>query len=355
MNYQRLIFTYSLLAFVLTATGFSHVHAQNKPIKRMGAVTTVSFDDGWRFARFGLQPDGTRKEEPSGLEAVGVNDHMWQKLDLPHDWAITGPFRIELEGSTGKLPWKGIGWYRKHFTVPATDAGKQIFVDFDGAMANAKIWLNGKYVGTWPYGYTSFRMDLTPFIQPGKENVLAVRLDTENWDSRWYPGAGIYRHVWLVKTNAVHVDHWGTYITTPQITEKNAVVNIAVTVSNQSKKTTKAIVRTTLFELNAANQPTTKVAVIKDAVVDLNTSENKIVEAKTNISNPKRWNVETPNRYVAQTNIIVNGKIIDTYNTPFGIRTIEFTARNGFLLNGKRVEIKGTCNHHDLGALGAAL
>ena len=113
----------------------------------MGEVNTVSFDEGWLFARYGLQPDGTRKEEPSGLEAASFNDAAWQKLKLPHDWAITGPFRIELDGSTGKLPWKGIGWYRKHFTVPATDAGKQIFVDFDGAMANAKIWLNGKYVG----------------------------------------------------------------------------------------------------------------------------------------------------------------------------------------------------------------
>jgi beta-galactosidase len=354
MSYQRLLFIYSLLIGLVAATGPHPGYAQSKPIKRMGSVNTTSFDDGWLFARYGLQADGTRKEEPSGLEAVSMNDAKWQKLDLPHDWAITGPFRIELEGATGKLPWKGIGWYRKHFTVPVTDAGKHIFVDFDGAMANAKIWLNGKYVGTWPYGYTSFRMDLTPFIQPGKENILAVRLDTENWDSRWYPGAGIYRHVWLVKTNAVHVDHWGTYITTPQITNKDAAVNIAVTVSNQSKKNTKAIIHTTLFELNAANQPTTKVAVIRDAVVDLNAGENKIVETKTTIINPKRWSIESPNRYVAQTQIIVNGKTIDTYNTPFGVRTIEFTARNGFLLNGKRVEIKGTCNHHDLGALGAA-
>lgn len=354
MNYQRFLFTYSLLIFLVAATGPNSMYAQSNPIKRMGSVNTISFDDGWLFARYGLQADGTRKEEPSGLEAVPVNDSKWQKLDLPHDWAITGPFRIELEGATGKLPWKGIGWYRKHFTVPATDVGKQIFVDFDGAMANAKIWLNGKYIGTWPYGYTSFRMDLTPFIQPGKENVLAVRLDTENWDSRWYPGAGIYRHVWLVKTNPVHVDHWGTYITTPQITDKDAVVNIAVTVRNQSKKPVKAIVRTVLFEMDAANKPTTKVAVIKDAAIVLNAGENKIAESKVSISNPKRWNIESPNRYVAQTNILVNGKIIDTYHTPFGIRTIEFTARNGFLLNGKRVEIKGTCNHHDLGALGAA-
>ncbi|MES2775063.1 MAG: beta-galactosidase GalB [Bacteroidota bacterium] len=354
MNYQRLLLRCLLLTLMITQEGFSNVHAQSKPIQRMGSLNTVSFDDGWLFARYGLQPDGTRQEEPSGLEATGINDAAWQKLDLPHDWAITGPFRIELEGATGKLPWKGIGWYRKHFTLPASDAGKQIFVDFDGAMANAKVWLNGKYVGAWPYGYNSFRVDLTSFIQPGKENLLAVRLDTETWDSRWYPGAGIYRHVWLVKTNALHVDHWGTYITTPQVTDKNAVVNIAVTVCNQSKKTMKAIMRTFLFELDAANKPAKKVAVIKDAAIALNAGENIVAESQTNITHPKRWDIAAPNRYVAQTNIIVDGKIIDTYNTPFGIRTIEFTARNGFLLNGRRVEIQGTCNHHDLGALGAA-
>jgi beta-galactosidase len=355
MNCKGFFFRTTLLALILGTTGFRQVVAQSRSITRMGSLNTVSFDQGWSFARYGLQPDGTRKVEPEAMETPAYHDAAWQKLQLPHDWAITGPFRIELEGSTGKLPWKGIGWYRKHFNVPLTDAGKQIFVDFDGAMANAKIWLNGKYVGTWPYGYTSFRMDLTPYIQAGKENVLAVRLDTENWDSRWYPGAGIYRHVWLVKTNAVHVDHWGTYITTPEITDKKAAVNIAVTVSNQSKKTVNAIVRTTLFELDATNKPNTKVAVMKDAVITINAGENTVAESRVNVSNPKRWNIETPNRYVAQTNIIVNGKIIDTYHTPFGIRTIEFTARNGFLLNGKRLEIQGTCNHHDLGALGAAI
>ena len=354
MNFNRLCFICSLLILIISATGFNNVYSQNKPIKRMGEVNTVSFDEGWLFSRYGLQPDGTRKEEPSGLEAASFNDAAWQQLKLPHDWAITGPFRIELDGSTGKLPWKAIGWYRKHFTVPATDAGKQIFIDFDGAMANAKIWLNGKYVGEWPYGYSSFRMDLTPFIQPGKENILAVRLDTENWDSRWYPGAGIYRHVWLVKTNAVHVDHWGTYIITPQITDKNAEVNIAVTVSNQSNKTVNAIVRTALFELDADNKPTTKVAVMKESVIDINAGEKKVAESHASVVNPKHWDIDNPNRYVAQTTITVNGKIIDTYYTPFGIRTLEFTARNGFLLNHKRVEIKGTCNHHDLGALGAA-
>ncbi|KIC92632.1 beta-galactosidase GalB [Flavihumibacter solisilvae] len=354
MHFNKFHSACSLLILAFITTVSSNVFSQSHPIKRMGSLNTVSFDDAWLFARFGLQADGTRKEEPAGLESGSFNDAAWQKLSLPHDWAITGPFRIELDGGTGKLPWKGIGWYRKHFTIPAADANKKIFIDFDGAMANAKIWLNGRYVGTWPYGYTSFRMDLSPYIQPGKENVLAVRLDTEQWDSRWYPGAGIYRHVWLVKTDPVHVDHWGTYITTPRITEASADVNIAVTVRNHSKKDARATVRTELYELDAANKPTVKVAEMKATVTDLRAGEQKVIESQSTVNHPKRWDIETPNRYVAKTTISIGGRVIDTYHTPFGIRTLEFTARNGFLLNGKRVQIKGTCNHHDLGALGAA-
>ncbi|WP_414000328.1 beta-galactosidase GalB [Flavobacterium sp. W1B] len=330
--------------------------AQNSAsIERMGAVDTQSFDQGWLFSRYGLQPDGTRIEEPKNLESANQNDASWQKLDLPHDWAISGPFRSDITGETGKLPWRGIGWYRKHFNVPAADKGKQIFVDFDGAMANAKIWLNGQYVGTWPYGYSSFRMDLTPYIKPGQENIIAVRLDTENWDSRWYPGAGIYRHVWLVKTNPVHVGHWGTYITTPEVTNKKATVKLAVTVDNQSGKKVNALVQTSFFELDKNNKPKKKVTTTKAVLVEVNPNSNAVTETQTLVVNPKLWDIVSPNRYVAQTTISINGKVVDSYNTPFGIRTIEFSVSKGFLLNGKKVVINGTCNHHDLGALGAAI
>lgn len=343
------------IAFIVMAmlSSFSLL-AQQKPIIRMGAANTQSFDENWLFSRYGLQPDGSRKEEPKDIERIDYNDAAWQKLDLPHDWAISGPFRSDLTGETGKLPWKGIGWYRKYFTIDAADAAKQIFVDFDGAMAYAKIWLNGNYVGTWPYGYNSFRMDLTPYIKVGQKNVLAVRLDTEKWDSRWYPGGGIYRHVWLVKTNPVHVGHWGTYITTPKITDKSALIKLIVNVNNANKKDVKALVKTELFELESNNKPTSKVATMPDSVIEVNANGNAKLETQTIIPNPKKWGIETPNRYLAKTTISINGNVVDTYNTPFGIRTIEFTARNGFLLNGKRVQIKGTCNHHDLGALGAA-
>lgn len=324
-------------------------------IVRMGAADVLSFDQGWLFKRVGLQADGTSIAEPEGLQNSGTDDALWRKLDLPHDWAIEGPFRIELEGGTGKLPFKGIGWYRKHFTVPAEDQGKRIFIDFDGAMANAEIWLNGSYVGTWPYGYNSFRKDLTPFLRFGKENLLAVRLNTEKWDSRWYPGAGIYRHVWLVRTEPIHVGHWGTYITTPEVSKEIAKVQMEVTVDNQSKQTVEATVRTDIFELNVDNKPGKKVATVEKTGVKVGAEKSAETTLQWTLKNPKRWDILSPNRYVAQTSVIVSGQVTDVYNTPFGVRTIEFTADRGFLLNGRRVEIQGTCNHHDLGALGAAI
>ena len=173
-------------------------------IVRLGTTERVDFDRDWRFARFGLQADGSRLPEPDSLEAYEVDDTGWRKLDVPHDWAIEGPFRIDLDGYTGKLPWQGIGWYRKHFEVSAKDKKKRFYLDFDGAMANAEVWLNGKRVGERPFGYSSFRVDLTPYVLYGTDNVVAVRLDTEKFGSRWYPGAGIYRHVRLVKTEPVH-------------------------------------------------------------------------------------------------------------------------------------------------------
>ena len=181
--------------------------------------TIENFDFDWLFARYGLQPDGSRVEEPASVEQVMFDDWDWKRLDLPHDWAIEGPVRPDLEGFTGKLPWRGIGWYRKHFKVDKKDKDRRFYLDFDGAMAHAEDWLNGKKVGGHPYGYTSFRVDLTPEIVYGGENVIAVRLNTEKIGSRWYPGAGIYRHVRLVKTSQTHVDHWGVFVTTPRISD----------------------------------------------------------------------------------------------------------------------------------------
>jgi len=353
MNSCTLSFLKKRLVLLALATGSAcAAHAADPAAPR----SREPFDSGWRFARFGEQADGTTRDEPADPQAAGFDDSGWRKLDVPHDWGIEGPFRMELAGETGKLPWKGIGWYRKHFVLPASDKGRQVFVDFDGAMANAKVWCNGRYAGTWPYGYSSFRIDLTPFLKFGGDNVLAVRLDTENWDSRWYPGAGIYRHVWLVKTAPVHVGHWGTYVTTPEVADDAAKVRVAVTVDNQSAGPVETTVTTEIFEPGPDGSPGTKsVAKADSPAGTIVPGGSKVFTQEATVAKPKRWDLATPQRYLARTTVRAGGKVVDSYETPFGIRTLEFTARDGFLLNGKRVPIQGTCNHHDLGALGAAL
>ena len=168
-------------------------------VRLPGAVeagSRVSFNAGWRFARFAEQADGSKVAEPKELEMPGFDDKEWRQVDLPHDWGIEGPFKIELPGETGKLPWFGIGWYRKVFPVPAVAKGKRIFLDFDGAMSDSTVFLNGGKVGEWPYGYSSYRVELTERVQFGADNVVAVRLDNKPHSSRWYPGGGIYRNTW---------------------------------------------------------------------------------------------------------------------------------------------------------------
>jgi len=317
--------------------------------------TRESFNQDWRFERFGPMPDGSTRPEPgSDVTGVTYNDTAWRKLDVPHDWGIEGPFRDELDSGSGKLPWKAIGWYRKYFTVPATDQGKRIFIDFDGAMANAKVWLNGQYVGTWPYGYNSFRLDLTPFVKYGEKNVLAVQLDTIHWGSRWYPGAGIYRNVWLVKTAPVHIGHWGISVTTPTVTDASAEAKLAVTVDNQSGQASKIFVEAHIFEAGPDGRAGKKVAATSVIEKQIAAGGADTLDLGATIANPKRWDITSPNRYVARVIVKVGGKTVDVVDQLFGFRTIECTPRDGFKLNGRRVDFYGTCNHHDLGPLGAA-
>jgi beta-galactosidase len=175
----------TLIAIIITLS------AGESTIGQVSPRSSESFNQGWKFVKY-FDEAVTSDSEPENLQLPSINDNNWRSLDLPHDWAIEGPFSDTLENNTGLLPWKGIGWYRKHFVVSDTDKDKRIYITFDGAMVNAKVWLNGRNVGEWPYGYTSFQLDLTPYIITGKENIIAVRLDTKNWDSRWYPGAGLF-------------------------------------------------------------------------------------------------------------------------------------------------------------------
>jgi beta-galactosidase len=316
--------------------------------------TRQSFNPDWRFARFGPQADGSSLPEPGSPADTAFDDSTWRRLDVPHDWAIEGPFRDDLPGNTGKLPWKAIGWYRKHFQAPAEDKGKRIFVDFDGALANAKVWLNGQYVGTWPYGYQSFRLELTDKISFGAENVLAVRLDTVQWGSRWYPGAGIYRNVWLVKTDPVHVAHWGVNVTTPVATAEKGQASVAATIENQGPRDATVKVTSAILEMNPDGTAGKEVASADAGATEVAAGATKVVSPTITVSRPRLWDLDSPNLYIARTTVSSGGAIVDVYDQPFGFRTFEFTARDGLHLNGRRVEVRGTCNHHDLGPLGAA-
>ncbi len=319
-------------------------------------------DPARRFKR----PDGN----PADLMDYVLPDYddsSWRLLDLPHDYAIEGPFTSEVGGSMGRLPSPGVAWYRKRLDIPAGDAGKSILLDIDGAMSYSSVWCNGRFVGGWPFGYASYRLDLTPYIKFGDNNVLAIRLDNPvpedtNWQSgssRWYPGAGIYRNVWLVKTAPVHVGQWGTFITTPEISDKSARVNIAITLDNDSSQDADLSVSTHIFEIDGQDQKTGgAVASMEPVAVKVEAGRRAVIETGTNIASPKLWGTglhREPNRYVAVTTVRQNGDTVDVYETPFGIRTLKFDPERGFFLNGEPIEIKGVNNHHDLGALGAAV
>jgi beta-galactosidase len=299
-----------------------------------------------------------KNEQISGGQSpktADFDDSSWRAQPVPHDWGIEGPFREDLDNNTGKLPWQGIGWYRKHFKVDAADQGKRFFIDFDGAMANATVWVNGEHIGGWPYGYNPFRLEMTRFLRFGADNVIAVRLDTVNWGSRWYPGAGLYRNVWLVKTSPVHVAQWGVYITTPKIEASQAEAQLEVTVDNQSEAKVGATVAVSILEMEANGHPGKEVAHTEPQPLALDAKSTAAGKLSVSVPNPRLWDIATPTQYVARVSVKVDGKEVDQYDQPFGFRSIEFTARDGFKLNGHRVQLQGTCNHHDLGSLGAAV
>lgn len=301
-----------------------------------------------------VRPEGEPAADLSFAQRA-YDDSSWRQLNLPHDWGIEGPFKQEYPGETGKLPWWGVAWYRKHLDIPASDKGRNIYLDVDGAMSYATVWINGKCAGGWPYGYASWRVDLTPYVDFGGENVVAIRLDNPPNSSRWYPGGGIYRNVWLVKSGPVRVAHWGTYITTPLVAATNATVRVKNTIENSTSNDVELAVETKLYPLTADGGRGKEPVAARSATVKVPAGGSTAVTNEMSVANPKLWNIEQPNLYVAVTTLSQDGKVVDEVENNFGIRTIEFTATDGFLLNGKRVPIQGVCDHHDLGALGAAI
>ena len=344
-----IIAVFLISASVIWNTG--SIQAQNSPRSR------ESFNQNWKFVKyFNASTDvATTDKEPEGLQLPSVNDNTWRTLDLPHDWAIEGPFSDTLENNTGLLPWKGIGWYRKHFSVDESDKGRRIYIDFDGAMAYSEIWLNGKHVGGWPYGYTSFRLDLTPYINFGKDNLIAVRLDTKSWDSRWYPGAGIYRNVWLVKTSQLHIANNGVFCSTPEIKTEKAILSVGAEVESHFDQPVTVAIKASVYKLDEKGKASAgPVAESITPKATLPASANHKFRLDIPVNNPVLWDLENPQLYKVAVSILQGTEITDVYETNFGFRTLNFTPRDGFFLNGKKVEIKGVCNHHDLGALGAA-
>ena len=309
------------------------------------------FDAGWKFHRGEAEKAG----EP-GFEAAS-----WRTVSLPHDWAIEpdptakGPKSENVfdpdspaHAGGGYLPG-GVGWYRKSFTLPAAAKGRRVFVEFEGVYMESDVWINGQHVGMRPYGYSTFEYELTPHLTyGGQPNVLAVRVNAPLPSSRWYSGAGIYRHVWLTQTDPVHVAHWGTYVTTPKVSAEAATVRVETQVLNQADRDVDIEVRSIVRDPAGATSTASAQARGVKAGATLTALAN------LELKEPKLWSTETPTLYSVVTLVLVDGKVVDLVTTPFGIRTYEFTKDRGFLLNGKRVPIQGVCQHHDQGCLGSA-
>ena len=318
--------------------------------------TEQTFEKGWKFTR----------EDNAEFANPGYNDSKWQNVTVPHDWAIYGPFSInndkqemaitqdgqtealEHAGRTGGLPFVGTGWYRLNFDAPGFEKGKKATLIFDGAMSHARVYVNGQEAGYWPYGYNSFYVDATPYLKPGEKNELAVRLENEPESSRWYPGAGLYRNVHLVINEDAHIPTWGTYATTPVVTDKYAKVSL----------------KTSLVSPEGANKDNYRIVTqIKDKngkVVatgenKLSVFDNTLFEQEFAVANPELWSPETPVLYTAESKVYEGNTLKDEYTTRFGIRTLEIIPDKGFFLNGKLTKFKGVCNHHDLGPLGGAV
>lgn len=297
------------------------------------------FTGDWRFSL-----SDTDASDPE------LDDTGWRLLNLPHDWSIESDFSVEYPATPGggALPG-GNGWYRKHFKLPESDKGKVIYIEFDGVYWNSKVWLNGHLLGFRPNGYISFRYDMTPYLNYGDTgNVLVVQADnTDQPNSRWYSGSGIYRNVWLVRTGTVHVDHWGTYITTPEVTGTYATVQVETIVKNTTAPV-QASIHTTLYDSKG------KQVAFATGQIPLETGVSAPFTQQLRVEHPERWHLDNPALYKAVTEIKVNNKTADRYETTFGIRTFHWDVETGFYLNDQPVKIKGVCMHHDLGCLGAA-
>jgi len=299
-----------------------------------------SFDFGWKFL----------KADAPGAEQPGFDDSNWRNLDLPHDWSIEGPFSEQPGSATfAHLP-TGIGWYRKHFSMPGSFRNRKGTIDFDGVYQNSEVWINGQYLGKRPYGYISFHYDLTPYLNMGGENVIAVKVDNSHQPNcRWYSGSGIYRHTWLLVTNPAHVAHWGTFVTTPEVAEAASIVQVKTMVQNEGKSAVTCTLSTTVLDRDG------KVIRTADASQSIAANAGYEFVQQIRVERPNLWSIGNPYLYKVRSKLKDQDRVVDEYDTPFGIRSIEFDADKGCLLNGKQVKLNGVCLHHEAGSVGAAV
>jgi beta-galactosidase len=317
-----------------------NLYAQN--VKETSRIV-LNFDSDWRFL----------KGDAAGAENSSFDDSQWRNLNVPHDWSIEGPYDKTNPTSRGGgyLP-AGIGWYRKKFTVSEAGSKQKVFIEFDGVMANSDVWINGFHLGKRPYGYSSFSYDLSGHLKSGKgeSNILSVRADnTTQPASRYYAGAGIYRHVRLVITNQVYFEQWGVYISASQVSDKKAVINLQSMIINESSSSYPIILETTIFD------PSGKIIKSAESKQSVPSGKSVTVNQSVEVIDPLLWDIEQPNLYKAITRIKSSKNTIDEQTNLFGIRNSRFEAATGYWLNGKNIKIKGVCLHHDGGALGSAV
>jgi beta-galactosidase len=303
--------------------------------------TILPFDDHWKFF----------KGDAPGAEAFSFDASGWSDVTVPHDWSIAGPYdRNNPTGRGGGYLPAGVGWYRNSFSVVPKDAQRKFFIEFDGIMANSDVWINSHHLGKRPNGYISLSYDLTPYLKMDQPNVIAVRADNSIQPaSRWYTGAGIYRHVRLLVVNPIHVDHWGTFLTTSNVSATGATVHIQTTVFNEASTTATIEIKTILVS------PDGKTVASTQSSKTIGAGKKETVLQAANVKNPLLWDIDKPQLYKARTTISLKKQELDDVTTTFGIRDAHFEAAKGFWLNGKNIKIKGACLHHDGGAFGAAV
>ena len=330
-------------ALLLARAGSAAELADGGPLLNSTTVSArmvEDFDFDWRFS-LGDFP---------AAAMPAFDDSGWRRVTVPHDWSIAGPFSADYASGNGYAPG-GIGWYRKHFHLDPAQKGRRVTIEFDGVYDYSEVWINGSFVGTRPYGYSSFAYDLTPCLKFGAdENVIAVRVDHSRYaDSRWYTGSGIYRQVRLVITNPLHIGHWGTYVTTPTVKADEAIVRVETTVENSADRAKSFSLQSDILG------PDGRVVASSTTTKTCGRGATQTVAQKFKVRNPQLWSPDAPTLHTLRSRLLAGETVLDETTTAFGIRTARFDADKGFLLNGRPMKLKGVCIHHDAGCLGAAV